>query len=364
MRGFEDKPSRTSLPRVSVALATYNGEEFLVEQLQSIAQQTLLPSELVVSDDGSTDSTLQIVREFAESVRFPVKLLEAGDRLNYRLNFRRAAQHCSGDLIAFCDQDDVWVPNKLERMARVFSDHDVQLAYHNAVVSGPEGRRMLHSAEEEEAALSLEPMAPFKSPNGLLLLFRADLRRFDDLWDKTVDQNEGDAVLAHDQWYFFLARALGEVRFIDEPLVLYRQHAANTLGAVTKATLVERLSRRLVHFGTADEWAARSAESRASVLKIMQERENGARLHEVADSYARLAESRRRRGAIYCRKTAAGRFAALVRCIAAGDYRGGSWAFKPASVVRDLWSGAVCGKCVDPTRASKCDDRGQRLSGS
>lgn len=353
MTGVDENPRGTSLPRVSVALATYNGEQFLMEQLESVAHQTLLPSELVVSDDGSTDSTVAIVREFAARARFPVKLLAGGGRLNYRLNFRRAAEHCSGDLIAFCDQDDVWVPDKLEKMARLFSDPAVQLAYHNAVVSGPEGTRMLHSGEEENAALRERPMSPFKSPNGLLMLFRADLRRFDDLWNKSIDQNEGDAVLAHDQWYFFVARALGEVRFIDEPLVLYRQHAGNTLGVFTKASFRQRLSRRLVHFGTADEWAARSAASRASVLKIMQEREGGTRLGSVAESYAQLAMRRRRRAAIYCRKTMAGRFAALVRCMTAGDYRGGTWAFKPASVVRDLWSGAVRGRCVDPTRASK-----------
>ena len=117
-----------------------------------------------------------------------------------------------------------------------------------------------YSADEEEAALREQPMAPFKSPNGLLMLFRADLRRFDDLWDMTIDQNEGDVMLAHDQWYFFLARALGEVRFIDEPLVVYRQHAGNTLGVTPKPSLRQRFARRLVHFGTADEWAARSAE--------------------------------------------------------------------------------------------------------
>lgn len=69
-------------PRVSVALATYNGERFLREQLDSLAEQTLLPAELVVSDDGSTDRTVAIVREFAGRAPFPVKLLKRGDRLN------------------------------------------------------------------------------------------------------------------------------------------------------------------------------------------------------------------------------------------------------------------------------------------
>ena len=342
----------TRRPRVSVAMATYNGERFLPEQLDSLAQQTLLPAELVVSDDGSTDRTVAIVREFAARAPFDVKLLEGGDRLNYRLNFRRAAERCSGDLIAFCDQDDVWDAHKLEKTTHVFSDPRVLLAYHNAVVSNAAGTRSLLSADQEEAALREQPMVPFKSPNGLVMIFRAGLRRFDDLWDMTIDQNEGDVVLAHDQWYFFLARAVGEVRFIDEPLLVYRQHESNTLGVAVKHSLRQRIARRLIHFGTADEWAARSAESRAIVLRIMREREGGARLGYVADSYEALAQRRRRRAAIYCRESAGCRLTALVRCLAAGDYRGGTWAFKPASIVRDLWSGVVQGKCTDPSRTS------------
>jgi glycosyltransferase involved in cell wall biosynthesis len=344
------KPAPSRAPRVSVAMATFNGERFLSEQLESVARQTLLPTELVVSDDGSTDRTTAIVREFAARAPFPVKLLEGGPRLNYRLNFRRAAQHCSGDLIAFCDQDDVWQPEKLERMTQAFTETEVLLAYHNAIVSSAAGERMLHSADEERAALRTRPMAPFKSPNGLLMLFRSELRRFDNLWDMTIDQNEGDVMLAHDQWHFFLSRVLGAVRFIDEPLVLYRQHADNTLGVAVKASLRERVARRLIHFGTADLWAAKSAESRAKVLRIMQEQEGGERLGRVAKSYEQLARRRRRRAAIYCKDKASSRFAALIGCLVAGDYRGGAWAFKPASIVRDIWSGVIQGKCSDPTR--------------
>src|SRR5579884_3482594 len=120
-------------------MATYNGDRFLREQLDSIAAQTRAPHELVVSDDGSTDRTLEIVREFSASAPFPVKLLQDERRLNYRLNFRRAAQNCSGDLIAFSDQDDVWQTDKLEKMARAFADPAILLAYHNAIVSSEGG---------------------------------------------------------------------------------------------------------------------------------------------------------------------------------------------------------------------------------
>lgn len=350
MATTETRTTTSLPPRVSIAMATYNGAKFLPEQLDSLMQQTLLPAELVVSDDGSTDRTLAIVREFAKRAPFPVSLLAGNSRLNYRLNFRRAVEHCSGDLIAFCDQDDVWRPHKLEKMAQVFSDPDVLLAYHNALVPSLTHTRLLHSAAEEETALREEPMAPFKSPNGLLMLFRADLRRFNDLWDLTIDQNEGDVILAHDQWYFFLARVLGKVHFVDEPLLIYRQHSDNTLGVAVKASLRDRIARRLVHFGTADEWAARSAESRVKVLGRMREREAAGRIDLVADCYSALADRRRRRAAIYCGKSATIRIAALMKCLVSGDYRGSSWAYNPASIVRDLWSGVLQGKCTDPTR--------------
>src|SRR4051794_37146734 len=98
MKGPTPKPSN-----VSVAMATYNGEEFLEEQLESIAEQTQRPAELVVADDASTDGTVAILREFKAKSPFPVKILEGATRLNYRLNFRRATQNCSGAIIAFCD---------------------------------------------------------------------------------------------------------------------------------------------------------------------------------------------------------------------------------------------------------------------
>ncbi|MCW6511076.1 glycosyltransferase [Lichenifustis flavocetrariae] len=116
---------------ISVALATYNGERFLREQLESLARQSRLPDELVVADDGSTDRTLDIVREFATSAPFKTVLLGIEGRLGYRANFMRCAQHCSGDLIAFCDQDDVWDEDKLDVVSRCFVREDVNFVFHD-----------------------------------------------------------------------------------------------------------------------------------------------------------------------------------------------------------------------------------------
>ena len=130
-----------SEPAVSVALATCNGERFLREQLDSIAHQSRLPAELVVSDDHSSDTTVGILHAFAHRAPFPVHIAVNSSRIGYARNFRSAAARCTGDLIAFSDQDDWWSRDKLDRLAAQFEDPRVMLAYHNARVVEPEPAR-------------------------------------------------------------------------------------------------------------------------------------------------------------------------------------------------------------------------------
>src|SRR5688572_17357597 len=98
---------------LSVALASFNGERYIAEQLKSIAQQARLPDELVVSDDASTDNTPEIVLEFARHAPFPVQFFQNSERLGSTRNFEAAIRACKGDIIFLCDQDDVWYPNKV-----------------------------------------------------------------------------------------------------------------------------------------------------------------------------------------------------------------------------------------------------------
>src|SRR6266436_7212118 len=99
--------------RISVAMCTYNGARFLPRQLESIATQTRLPDELVVCDDGSSDESVAIVRWFANSAPFTVRLEINERNLGSTKNFGKAIGLCEGDIIALADQDDVWKPLKL-----------------------------------------------------------------------------------------------------------------------------------------------------------------------------------------------------------------------------------------------------------
>ena len=107
-------------PRISVAMATWNGAAYLPEQLDSLAKQELLPSELVVRDDGSTDSTLEVLAEFAGRSPFPVHVSRNSANIGVRSTFEKAISLCSGDYIFLCDQDDYWAPEKIRRVIETF----------------------------------------------------------------------------------------------------------------------------------------------------------------------------------------------------------------------------------------------------
>lgn len=102
------------MTHVSIAMATYNGDKFVGDQLDSFANQTVLPTELVISDDCSSDGTIDVVRAFETRAPFPIHIAENKRRLGYTRNFERALSLCKGDIIFLSDQDDTWYPSKID----------------------------------------------------------------------------------------------------------------------------------------------------------------------------------------------------------------------------------------------------------
>lgn len=216
-------PKTSHIPRISIAMATYNGSKYLLEQLDSLAAQTLCPYELVVTDDGSTDNTLEIVERFSERAPFPVRIHSNQQRLGYRDNFLSAATLCEGDLVAFCDQDDVWNARKLEMVARKFLDHDVLLVIHDVEVV---------TEKLESTGYFRAPNAhlPFSVQYGNSMVFRADLPFVHDIERPTSERDPDGSPLAHDEWIPFLASCMGKCVNLHSPLVMYRQHGSNACG--------------------------------------------------------------------------------------------------------------------------------------
>ncbi|MGH8625680.1 MAG: glycosyltransferase family 2 protein [Gammaproteobacteria bacterium] len=232
-------------PRTSicVALCTYDGEAYLCEQLDSITQQSRFPDRMVVVDDRSGDATLGILREFASRAPFPVEVIKNETNLGYVKNFEKAISLADGDVIALSDQDDVWNSNKLATVERTFFEHpDVDLVFSDAVLVGGERKPFPHSLWQ-----SIEFDARDRRLVQLGQAFNVLLRRnvvtgatmaFRSRFKQRVLPIPEEWV--HDEWIAILIAATGNIRFIPEKLIEYRQHGANQIGA-RKALLHEKM---------------------------------------------------------------------------------------------------------------------------
>jgi glycosyltransferase involved in cell wall biosynthesis len=279
--------------KISIAMAAYNGAAFLPEQLASIAAQTLAPYELVITDDGSTDASIAIIEDFAASAPFPVRLHRNHIRLGHKDNFLRAAQLCTGGLIAFCDQDDIWHPDKLRKCAATFTAPDVLLCIHSGRVwHGGENfgfRLPDFQAPRLHPKLSLDPL--FTHP-GFAMVFRKSVL---DITDNAIRPGdilapaESGAVMSHDQWIYFLAAITGKIVTLPDELCQYRQHGANACGAEPKRGFAEAIgiSLRMTNYAQA---AARMAAYAAFVEPFAP---------DAAAKFCRRAVFNRRRDDIY-----------------------------------------------------------------
>ena len=222
-----------TLPSISVAMGTYNGARFIRSQIDSLLAQTHPPREIIVSDDNSTDATLEIVREIASQVTIPIVVSVNSTRLGYRSNFMQAASLCTSDLISFCDQDDVWHPRKLEAVAQPFLETDVLMAFHNAEVVDEGGQslgRFLHDPQERSHLKGRLGTSPWNQVLGFTQTFRTSLLQFSSLRLMTEDPYAASEHLAHDQWIRILAAGFGRTAYVGEVLADYRQHQNNVYG--------------------------------------------------------------------------------------------------------------------------------------
>lgn len=160
-------------PTVSVVLCTYNGEKFLREQLDSILAQTYPIAEVIIQDDGSTDSTVAIARNY-EARHDNVRVVENAQNLGFNLNFKSAAMKATGDLVAISDQDDVWFSDKIALQVAAIGEHDLCFTTHLRG-SSPEHAHVVAPKYSLEALL-------FGGFAGHTMLLRRDFVQRDDSW--------------------------------------------------------------------------------------------------------------------------------------------------------------------------------------
>ena len=216
---------------VSIAMATYNGARYLPAQLDSLARQTVLPTELVVCDDQSCDATRDLIEKFARTAPFPVVLQENPQRLHFADNFLKAAGLCTSDYVAFCDQDDIWHPEKIARVTEAFETSDACLVAHNASVVDADGGVIGElSHTKRRATLTGAELHPWGFFHGFTCTFKKTLLSLIPGDQRPFDIIDPTRPLAHDRWVAILASIYGNVHVLDDQLADYRSHGSSASG--------------------------------------------------------------------------------------------------------------------------------------
>lgn len=317
-------------PRVSVAVATRDGEAHLGAQLASILAQTVAVDEIVLSDDASRDGTVRLAAHVLAGSDVDVVLLENDPPLGVSANFESALAAASGDIILLSDQDDVWAPDRVARTLAAFAAESALLAVHgdarlvdgggaslgmtllDALEAGPEVRARIH------AGAAFPVLLRRNLATGATMAIRRELltraRPFPADW-------------VHDEWLALVAAAVGRIDLIEAPLIDYRQHGGNQIG-VEAATVRHKIRRVLDPRGTRNAILARRAAVLVERLAALPEAPA-----EVVDAARGKLEFESRRAAMPARRLA--RVPAVIKGLRRGDYR--RFASRgDADILRDL----------------------------
>ena len=216
---------------LSVALCTYNGEPFLAEQLQSILQQTCPVDEIVICDDGSTDSTVSIAETFRQSHPNKIRIYQNKEPLGVCLNFKQATSLCKGSIIFFSDQDDVWQSNKVEYITDYLSKRpNIAAVFTDALLIDSQSRHLKHygnlfrmSFHKEEqrmfdAGLQLECFLRRNHTTGATMAVRSSFLESHHPFDFCTPH------FLHDFAIAIKAAEDGRLGVIYQPLINYRRH--------------------------------------------------------------------------------------------------------------------------------------------
>lgn len=202
---------------ISVCIATYNGEKFIIDQLMSILIQIGINDEVIVSDDHSTDKTVQLIDELKDS---RIKVLENTNRMGCSGNFENAILNSKGDFIFLADQDDIWVADKVEKMMNNLRNADLVVSdalFADENMNTTNETYFLIRGGKNGFWTNL-----YKSRYlGACMAFRRVML------DKLLPFPLNERLCPHDLWITLVAEFYYSVQIVNEPLITYRRHSQN-----------------------------------------------------------------------------------------------------------------------------------------
>ena len=287
--------------KTAILMATFNGERYVAEQIESILCQTNRDWELFIHDDGSSDRTLEIIGRYAGRCPQSIHVVDGPPTGGARNNFFCLMENVRAPYVMFCDQDDVWLPEKLEKLlARmeeteraqerrvpvlVFSDAKVVDEKLDTIADRLSVYQKLNPNRTALQDLLLQNVA-----TGCAMMLNGACL------EKMLVPLDTDAVIMHDWWCALTASCFGSISYVDEPLVLYRQHEGNTIGA-----------RRAGSVGYAVDRVRRGKDIRASLDKTRVQAGEFYRAYSLGEDslparYSKLGEKNKaQRLLFYCR---------------------------------------------------------------
>lgn len=218
--------------RCSIAMATYNGELYIAEQIDSVLKNMEENDELIISDDGSSDNTREIVRTYIRNDR-RISLIE-GPRKGVICNFENALKHTNGEIVFLCDQDDVWADDKMEKVLAAM-DNGVALVLHDAVVFQDDKiiypSFMQHRGSKQGVVNNIIK----NSYIGCCMAFKREILDYALPFPKKI--------CMHDQWLGLTGEIYGKSCFIEDKLLRYRRHG-NNASSMTGQKIIKKIQDR------------------------------------------------------------------------------------------------------------------------
>lgn len=211
---------------VSICMATYNGEKYLKEQLDSLLNQTYKNIDIIIQDDCSTDTTMEILNSYKTFSN--IKVFQNTKNLGYVKNFETVLQKSTGDFIAICDQDDIWETDKIEILLNEIEDSS--LIYSNSMLVDSQGNSLNKTLSQKlkNNFINSHTALNFLYDNSVsahAVLFQKELLKYIIPFSKNI---------YFDTWIAATASSYSSIKYIDIPLVKYRQHETNTLANTPK----------------------------------------------------------------------------------------------------------------------------------
>ena len=218
---------------ISVAMCTYNGSDFILEQLASLAKQKRPPDEIIICDDCSKDDTIEKIRHFEKSSKVRIKLSVNENNLGTTKNFETAIQKCSGDIIVLADQDDIWLPNKLQLIEREFMGNEkIGCIFSNALIVD-ESLTPLNYTMWDVVGITKRKLKKLQRGH----IFNSVINQFLITGATMAFRSQFKCHISpipanwfHDAWISLIVSSMSQIKPLTASLILYRQHQLNQIG--------------------------------------------------------------------------------------------------------------------------------------